>query len=582
MRKNASSEPLDVGTPESIETSTPAASPVPRNIPAIAAAGLTLAACGGGGEAGPQDSSALEFGSEPNYQFDPASQPTAKEASRLLAQATMGSSRADIEELQELGYEGWLSKQFDTPRAITHWDWIESKGWDSPNVPKGFEESVWRQLITGEDQLRQRVGMALFELLVIGLDGLTGNWTDYSAAAYLDVLMDNAFGNYRTLLEKVSTNAAMSQYLTFENNRKAEGGSQPDENYARELMQLFTLGVNELHPDGTVKLSGGEPIETYTQDDVSGLARVFTGFTWDPFMWRPHEETTPERRRRPLVQEASWHETGKKTFLGVTIPAGTYGFASLEIALDTIFEHSNVPPFVSKQLIQRLVTSNPSPAYVARVASIFANNGSGERGDLRAVVRAILLDPEARDEAAAANSTFGKLREPIMRVTGWARAFGASSQSDEWHLGWEESPLLGLGQRPGRSPSVFNFFRPGYAPPNTGISERKLVAPEFQITNEITAVTYLNSMETLIRDGIPFTDNLKPDYSGILPLAGDAQALVDEVNLVIAAGQVSAATLGTIRIAVESIPADSTGDRTNRVRTAILLVMATPEYLTLK
>src|SRR5690349_12525637 len=171
-----------------------------------------------------------------------AAGPTAIEAARFLAQASMGSSKADIARVQSLGYDKWLTEQFNMPRAISHWDWMVAAGYASPgniNVPEGFEESVWRQLISGKDQLRQRVGMALLEVLVIGLDGLPGNWTDFAAAAYLDVLMDNAFGNYRTLLEKVSTNTAMSLYLTFENNQKADPkiGSQPDENYARELMQ---------------------------------------------------------------------------------------------------------------------------------------------------------------------------------------------------------------------------------------------------------------------------------------------------------------------------------------------------------
>jgi len=492
----------------------------------------------------------------------------------------MGSSRADIARVQSLGYDGWLTEQFSVPRATSHWDWMAAVGYASPNVPEGFDNSVWRQLITGQDQLRQRVGMALLEMLVVGVSGLDGNWSDYAIAGYLDVLMDNSFGNYRTLLEKVSTSTTMSWYLTFENNQKAnpQTGAQPDENYARELMQLFTIGLYQLNPDGTLKMSGGKPVETYAQADVSGLARVFTGFTWDPFTYQSNYDTTPARLRRPLIQEPQWHEMGVKTFLGTTIPAGTDGFASLRIALDALFAHPNVPPFVSEQLIQRLVTSNPSPAYVGRVAAAFANNGSGVRGDLRAVVRAILLDAEARN--GAATNSFGKLREPIMRLTGWARAFGATSPSDRWEIGNTGDPAA-LGQCAGHSPSVFNFFRPGYRPPNTAIAQQSLVAPEFQITNEISVVGYLNYLETLIEEGVPFTD-FKPNSAEILPFAGDAQALVEEVNLLLAAGQLSAATLATIRTAVESISTSAARGPLNRVHTAIMLVMASPEYITLK
>jgi uncharacterized protein (DUF1800 family) len=505
---------------------------------------------------------------------------TAPSAARFLSQATMGSSRADIERVQQLGFAGWLDEQMRMPRPMPHWDWLASRGFAAAGLEfntGGFDASMWRQLIGAPDQLRQRVGMALLDMLVISVADMRVRWPSFAAAAYVDILLDNAFGNYRTLLEKVSTSVAMGQYLTFTGNRKANPrtGTEPDENYARELMQLFTLGVNKLNANGTPRVSLGRVLETYTQDDVAGLARVFTGFVIDS-----NDITTPDRLRRPLTQNATQHELGAKTFLGTTIPPGTDGFNSLRMALDTLFAHPNMPPFVSKQLIQRLVTSNPSRAYITRVGAVFRNNGFGVRGDLAAVIRAILLDVEARDDAAAlANLTFGKLRAPVNRLTAWARGFGATSPTDAWNIGDTSSPSTRLGQSTGRSPSVFNFFRPGYTPPSTEIAARGLIGPEFQITSETSTTGYVNYMTGVIRNG---AGEVRADYLPLLALATTPQALVDEVSLILAAGQLSTATLTTIRGAVESISAASAAGRNNRVYTAILLTMASPEFIAQK
>jgi uncharacterized protein (DUF1800 family) len=505
--------------------------------------------------------------------------PTKAQASRFLAQTSMGSASADIDKVVSQGYDAWITEQFAMPRATSHWDWLVAGGYNAAaniNSQNGFNNSVWRQLISGQDQLRQRVGIALLNFLVIGIDGLNTNWKAFAAAAYLDVLIDNAFGNYRDILDKISTNAAMGYWLTFLGNRKANAatGAQPDENYARELMQLFTLGLYKLNADGTQQLSGTTPIETYGPDDVSGLARVFTGFNLDSA-----DSTTPDRLRRPLIQQAANHELGTKVFLGTTIPANTDGFASLKLALDAIFAHQNVPPFVSKQLIQRLVTSNPSPAYVGRVSAIFANNGAGVRGDMKAVIRAILTDTEARSDANLTNANFGKLREPVVRLTNWARAFGVTSPSDAWAIGDTSSSINRLAQSIGHSPSVFNFFRPGYTPPNTAISAAGLVAPELQVTNEPSVVAYVNYMQTLIQSG---TGDVKADYTAILTKASDSTALIDEINVLLAAGQLSSATVATIKIAVDSIGTTTPALLSNRVYTAILLTMASPDYLAQK
>ena len=491
----------------------------------------------------------------------------------------MGATKAEIASVQSLGFNGWITAQFAQPRATSHWDWLVANGYNvaaNINNTTGFDPTIWRQMIAEPDQLRQRVGIALSEMMVIGVDGLVLNWKQFAGAAYFDVLLDNAFGNFRTLMGAITTNAAMASFLTFLGNKKGNTttGAQPDENYARELMQLFTLGLYQLNADGTVKMSGGKPLETYGPADVSGLARVFTGLNLASAV-----STTPDRYRVPLIMTASQHESGASSFLGTTIPAGTEGMAAVNLALDAIFAHSNVPPFVSKQLIQKMVTSNPSAAYIGRVSAVFANEGSGVRGDMKAVLRAILTDAEARDVTVVTASNSGKLREPVHRLTGWARAFAATSPSNAWTIGDTTSSSTRLGQSIGHSATVFNFFRPGYTPANTAISTAGLVAPEFQITNELSVVAYINYLQALIANG---AGDFKADYSTILTLAGDSQALIDEVNLVLANGQLSAATITAIKGAVDSISNTGATGPSNRVMTAILLAMASPDYLTFR
>ena len=548
------------------------ASPPPVGF--VVAASAILAACGGGGGAAPASGGG---GGVVVVPPPVVVAPTGMQASRMLAQAAMGSTTADIQRVQSVGYDAWITEQFNTPREIAHWDWLVAQGFNAAtniNSENGFNQTMWRQLITGQDQLRQRVGMALLDILVVAIAGINLNWRAFAMAAYVDILWDGAFGNFRTLLDRISTNAAMSSFLTFLGNRRSNGTSVPDENYARELMQLFTIGLQELNLDGSLRMSGGQPIETYSPADVTGLARVFTGFNLDS-----NDSTTPDRYRRPLINTAATHESGTKVFLGTTIPANTDGPASLQIALNTIFAHPNVGPFIGKQLIQRLVTSNPSPAYVGRVAAAFNNNGAGVRGDMQAVIRAILMDTEARSDAVATGASVGKLREPIMRLTGWARAFGVTSPSNAWGFGDTSSTANRLGQSPGRAPSVFNFFRPGYSPPGSALSTAGLVGPEFQITNEPSVVAYINYMQSLIVSGAGDAD---PNYTALQNIATDSAALVAEVNLLVAAGQVSPATIATIRTAVDSIASTTPAGILNRIYTAILLVMASPEYITLK
>jgi uncharacterized protein (DUF1800 family) len=561
-------EPTDV-VPITVESRSDEAAFEPSPGPALAAsiAAFALAACGGGGGGTTTSPPAPA----------PVVQPTRAQAARFLDQASMGATKAQIEQIASSGYAAWLDGQFAMPRAISHWDWLVGAGFATiatQNNQQGFDPVMWRQLIASGDTLRQRVGMALLDFLVVGIDGVNLPWRQFAVAAYADVLLDNVFGNFRTLMTAISTNVAMGYYLTFAGNRKANAatGAVPDENYARELMQLFTIGLLKLNSDGSVQTNAGVPVETYTQDDITGLARVFTGWNLDSA-----DNSTPDRLRRPMINNGSQHETGAKTFLGTTIPPGTDGPNSLRLALDAIFAHANVPPFVCKQLIQRLVTSNPTPPYVARISAVFENNGAGVRGDLKAVVRAILLDNEARDETVAAGNNFGKLREPIMRLTGWARAFNANSPSGTWPIGDTSSTATRLGQSPGRSPSVFNFFRPGYTPPNTAISAAGLVAPEFQITSEPSVVAYVNYMAVVVSLG---SGDVQANYADMLALP-DSTALVDEVDILLGA-RLSAATKTSIKAAVDSISAGSAGGPQNRVYTAVLLTLASPEYLVQK
>jgi len=547
----------------------------PRTAAAAATLATSLAACGGGSSGG-----ATGGGGPPGPTL-----PTAVEASRFLAQASLGADRTQIARVQAIGYSAWLDEQFALPQSTSRCDWLVGKGYDTlgtnnanKNGTVGFDASVWRKLLSSPDTLRQRVTLALSEILVVSITGLSGGWRQFSAANYLDILEANAFGNYRTLLQQVSTSPAMGEWLTFRGNVKynATTGALPDENYAREVMQLFTIGLLQLNLDGTPKLVNGKPQETYTLDDITGLARIFTGWDWDVSVTGT---TTPDFQRRPMVQIASRHETGASTFLGNTVPAGLDGATSLAAALDIIFAHPNVAPFVSRQLIQRLVTSNPSPSYVQRVAGVFLNDGAGVKGNMQATVRAILLDDEARNAANLASPSFGKLREPMLRFIAWARAWGATSPSDAWAIGDTSDPATRLGQSPLRSQTVFNFFRPGYVPPNSAIANASLVAPEFQITNESSVVGYINYMQTAVSSGI---GDVKADYSALVTLADDSQALLDEINVVLAAGQVGAATIATFKAALDAMPSGTAAARNNRIYAALVLMLAAPEFLVQK
>lgn len=547
---------------------TPPASPT-AGIAAAAAASLALAGCGGDSSGGTSPGTTPGTG--------PAPPPiSAAQASRFLAQAAIGYSKADINAVINQGIGGWIGSQFAMPRAQKFWDFLIANNYNvSANINSnaGFDPMVWSQLIGSPDILRQRVALSLLNQWVVSIDGFGASWEQFIMAAYFDVLWDNAFGNYRSIMEGVSTSVAMGLYLTFLGNVKANTrtGAIPDENYARELMQLFTVGLYQLNMDGTLVLSGGNPVPTYSQDDVSQAARVWTGYTYGG-----SDNTTPDRMRLPMTVTAANHETGASSFMGINIPANLDGAASRQVALDGLFNHPNVPPFVSKQLIQHMVTSNPSPAYVQRVATVFANNGSGVRGDMQSVIRAILTDPEARDDSQVESATFGKLREPVVRLIQWARAFGVTSPTNLWPFGNTGSSSTRLAQSPGHAPSVFNWFRPGYTPAGTTIASKGLVAPEFQMASEPSVIAYVNYMQSVITAG---AGEAKPDYASLTPLATDSQALLGELNLILAANQISSATIAQMKAALDTIAVTTNTGINNRIFAAILLVMASPEYL---
>jgi len=357
-------------------------------------------------------------------------------------------------------------------------------------------------------------------------------------------------------------------------------------------MQLFTIGLYELNPDGTQRLSAeGTPIETYSNEDVQGLARVFTGFSWngpDKQLGRFQGWIADPNRAVMLMQDYPEHHSAlEKRFLGTVIPASTVSspVEDLSIALDTLFNHPNVGPFISRQLIQRLVTSNPSAAYVGRVSNVFANNGSGVRGDMAAVISAILTDSESRDLSLVSQPSQGRIREPILRLSHWMRSFEAYSVSGRFSILGTDDPSTSLGMTVLRSPSVFNFYRPQHVPPNTAIAAAGLVSPEMQITHETSVAGYLNDMLNTMELGGGSSFDIQSDYVAASALAHDATALVDHVDLLVTHGSMSDELKRLIVEAVELVPMPDENDQAARVQRsqiAAYLAMSSPEYLVLK
>jgi uncharacterized protein (DUF1800 family) len=542
---------------------------------------------------------------------------TPEEAARFLLHAQFSASDEEVAAVQDMGCAAWLAREMDRPTSAGGCEWLDQRGYSAMDGHAYFDQDypatymLWQQLITSPDGVRRRLALALSEFFVVSIHGLDFNWRSHALAAYWDLLCRGAFGTYRQLLQEVTLSPAMGYYLNTKGNQKADrqSGRQPDENYAREVLQLFSMGLYQLNIDGTEKADAtGRKIETYQQSDISQLAQVFTGYEFDhsrtgqvkvklPAGWRTVESNT-WAVRLPMTLKADKHATDSVNFLGARIAANTPADLALTQALDVIANHPNVAPFFSRQMIQRLTTSHPSPAYVARVARVFNDNGRGVRGDLRSVFAAILLDTEARDSRAATRPSWGKLREPMVRLVQWARTFGLRSEAGSWKIEDTSSAATHLGQSPMAAPSVFNFFRPGFVPAGAALASAGTTAPEFQLVNESSVGGYLNFLRGFAFNGFyartpdqPFNagdqyvQDMRPFYANELPLVTDVDALIRRLNLLLCAGQLSDKTQTVIRAALLAARVSARSSEYSqrlRVITAVVLVMASADYLVQK
>jgi uncharacterized protein (DUF1800 family) len=516
---------------------------------------VTLAACGGGGSSG----------SPTPTTSPPAAQPSAQDTARFLDQATFGVTAADVAHVQSVGFNAYLAEQLAAPisqytgfsytphtapatcqyHAATPTDTSSLCSRDQYSLFQ-VQRQFFMHALSDPDQLRQRVAFALSQIFVTsGIE----IYEAYGMADYQNMLLKDAFGNFRDLLQDVTLSPVMGHYLDMAANDKTNAtlGTSPNQNYGREVLQLCSIGLYELNPDGSQKLDdSGAPIPTYDQSVVEGFSAIFTGWTYAPLPGATSKFGNPINFDGVMVSFADNHEPGVKTLLdGQQTPADQTPEQDLKTALDDIFNHPNVGPFIGKQLIQHLVTSNPSPAYVTRIAAVFANNGSGVRGDLSAVVKAILTDPEARGDSPT-SSEFGHLREPVLFITAALRSLGA--QSDGVYL---RSVIAGMGQTVYSAPSVFNFYPPSYQLPGT-----TTLAPEFSIDNAATALARENFVNTLIMKGGAAPDPTVTGSTGTsvdlssLESIQDPNALVAQLNQTLMHGSLSSAAASTIASAL--------------------------------
>jgi len=504
-------------------------------------------------------------------------------AARLLTQATFGPTEKDIDAVMRLGLSGWVDDQFSL-KGPPHYDYVLRYSNGSGRLPR--HEIWWRDAIEGDDQLRQRVAFALSQIFVVSDTGYTLSNSQWGVTRYYDILRDNAFGNYRQLLEEVTLSPVMGIYLSMLQNARgdASANTRPDENYAREVMQLFSVGLYELNQDGSTRGDGERPLPAYTQADVETYARAFTGWNYtDADRWE--QALSGSDKVSPMLPFPGFHDIDEKTFLGgVNAAAGSDERADLKIALDSLAAHPNVGPFIGAELIRKLVTSNPSPGYVSRVAATFNDNGEGVRGDMKSVIRAILLDQEAiGGHTRIAN--YGKLREPLLRMTHLWRAFnvqtGSNSERGEYDTitPYAENLEISFGQAPLKSPSVFNFYPPDYAPPGL-IKSEGLLAPEAAIYTDDNILATTTHLNTLIQRFTKGEDEgaANLDLSIEIALAGEPSALLDRLNELLVSGSMKPGLRAILLEHLEAMP-DSPDGRLARVRDAISLIMASPDYL---
>ncbi len=532
----------------------------------IASIGLSLAGCGGGSS-----------GNSPPLPPPPPAV-TKAEAFQLLNQATFGATQAEAQRVIAMGIEAWIDEQMQIPMSLQlpHLNNLPQP----PNMAELQVDRVdiwFRNAINEPDQLRQRVAFALSEIMVVSQLGALID-APYSLASYNDMLTQEAFGNYRDLIGRVTLHPAMGVYLSMLGNEKPNPALniRPDENYARELMQLFSIGLVELNADGSDLLDGqNQPIPTYDQAIIEGFAHIYTGWS---YAGAPSFEQARRNRINqtvPMQLYPAFHDGGEKQLLnGLMVPAGQTGDQDLDAALDNVFNHPNVGPFIAIRLIQRLVTSNPSPGYILRVGAVFDNNGFGVRGDLGAVVKAILMDDEARPEMPM--EIDGKIKEPLIRLTQLWRAYNGSSASGKYPL---VASYYIFGQGPLQAAHVFNFFSPFFAPAGE-IRNSSFVAPELEIATEYQN-TFITNYFLLLCFGLNSAnpdleeDDVFIDISEEQAIAADTNALVDMVVDKLLGGTVSD-VLRTEMIGM--IDRIDTADTANRTAEAIYFVVTSPEF----
>lgn len=530
--------------------------------------GVLSAGCGGGGGGG---------GGAVGYVVQaPVAPVTTVQAARLLTQASFGPTESEIEFVARVGPEYWIEYQTYLPQSMHIY---------SSNIEAQNRVNTWWTIsLRGQDQLRQRVAFALSQLFVVSDADLQDASQVRGLANFYDMLARRAFGNYRDLLEDVTLSPIMGTYLSMVRNERADPtrNIRPDENYAREVMQLFSIGLVRLNMDGTPVLDvNGDPIPTYDQEVIEGYAAVFTGWNYaGTYNWY-----LPSRNMvDPMIPFEAFHESAadKRLLDGQILPGGGTAREDLEAALDSIFDHPNVPPFISKQLIQRLVTSNPTPAYVQRVANVFANDGDGVRGNLLAVVTAILTDPEAEQGHVTLPQQFGKIREPLLRATALWRAFEARTVFGGISY---PNPERDFAQAPMRSPTVFNFYRPDYSPSGP-VATAGLVAPELQILNDSTTTTTTNRWYSSTFDRYWGRANLPAGALAIyieeekaLAAADDFDGLMERLNGLLLCGTMSPELRTAVQNYIVTIPV-GTGSDAGRARVveAIYLIVSSPEF----
>jgi uncharacterized protein (DUF1800 family) len=482
---------------------------------------------------------------------------TAAAAARLLEQSTFGPTPALMQHVQQVGVQAFLNEQFAAAAST----------YATPTSTQDItvvKQQFFTNALTGQDQLRQRVAWALAQIFVVSNQKI-GDPTAFSS--WMNMLQKDAFGNYSTLLNDVTLSPTMGNYLDMVGNDKPDpnSGAQPNENYAREILQLFSIGLAQLNADGTQQLDGtGMPIPTYTQDTIIGFAHVFTGWAYPTKSGQTAQFYNGEYYSGPMIPFDNHHDTGTKLLLnGVILPAGGTTQADLTAALQNIFNHPNVGPFISQQLIQHLVTSNPSPAYVSRISAVFNDNGSGVRGDLKAVVNAILMDSEARrgDDPTQVQAADGHLKEPVLFMMNLLRASNATSDGANLN-----NYASNMKEEPFESPTVFNFYPPDNMIPNTS-----LVGPEFRIFNSTTSISRINFVNDLAFGNVGSTT--KTDLSSYVALAPNPGELVDSLASVLTHGPLSDSARTAVINMISTI-----SDNTRRTQTAFYLIGSSSQF----